>query len=138
MMSAEKRKVDETAKELRASLPITASSHASSLQSDDETHEQLTRSVKQARTTKTEVETLPDVSFLFRKGHCVHQRNGFLQVRMAGVRESNKKKLLKKKDGKRNLHFASCLPEVQSCYQRDESCRMEKVDEYQCRCYFDG
>ena len=36
MTSAEKRKVDGTAKEFRASLPITASSRASSLRPDDE------------------------------------------------------------------------------------------------------
>ena len=101
-------------KQLRALLPITASSHASSLRLDDETQEQLARSSKQARTTKTGVETLQDVSFLFQKGHCEHQRNGFLQVRMAGMRRSNKKKLLKKKDGERNLHFASCPLEVQA------------------------
>ena len=117
LTSAEKRKKahkDESAKVLRALLPITASSHASSLRLDDETQEQLARSSKQARTTKTGVETLPDVSFLFQKGHCEHQRNGFLQVRMAGMRRSNKKKLLKKKDGERNLHFASCPLEVQA------------------------
>ena len=99
---------------LRALLPITASPHASSLRLDDETQEQLTRSVKQARTTKTEVAKLQDVSFLFQKGHCEHQLHGFLQVRMAGMRRSNKKKLLKKKDGERNLHFASCPLEVQA------------------------
>ena len=76
--SAEKRKVDETAKELRA---------PSSSRPADETHEQLTRSTKQARTAKKGVETLQDVSFLFQKGHCEHQRNGFLQVRMAGMRK---------------------------------------------------
>ena len=114
MTSAEKRAVNETAKELRASLPITTSSHVSSLRLDDETHEQLTRSVKQTRTTKAEFETLQDVSFQFQKGHCDHQRNGFLQVRMVGMRQSNNKKQLKKKDGERNLHFASCPPEVQA------------------------
>ena len=69
--SAENRKKthkDESAKVLRALLPITASSHASSLRLDDETQEQLARSPKQARTTRTGVETLPDVSFLFSKG----------------------------------------------------------------------
>ena len=55
-------------KELRALLPITASSQASSLRPDDEAREQLTRSLKQARTTSTGVETLQDVSFLFKKG----------------------------------------------------------------------
>ena len=64
MSSAEKRKVDETAKSLRASLPRTTLPHASSLRPDDETHEQLTRSAKPARTAKTENETLQDVSFL--------------------------------------------------------------------------
>ena len=68
MTRAEKRKADETAKELRASLPIAGSSHASSLRLDDETQEQLVRSAKQARTTKTGVETLQDVSYLSKKG----------------------------------------------------------------------
>ena len=39
MMNAEKGRADETAKELRASLPITTCSHASSSRSDDETQE---------------------------------------------------------------------------------------------------
>ena len=53
--------------------------------------------------TKTGVETLQDVSFLYQKGHCEHQRNGFLQVRMAGMRQNNKKKLLKKKKKKKDV-----------------------------------
>ena len=68
MTSAGKRKVDETAKELRASLPKPASSHASSLRLDDETQEQLTRSGKQARTTMTGVEHLKMSLFFFKKG----------------------------------------------------------------------
>ena len=94
--SAEKRKeihMDESAKELRASMSITASSHASSSRPDDETKEQLVRSAKESRTTKTGVKALQDVSSMFQKGHHEHQRNGFLQLRTAGVR-SNKKKLL--------------------------------------------
>ena len=59
MTTAETRKVDETAKELRASLPITASPHARSSRSDDdETHGQFARSAKQARITKTEIAAL--------------------------------------------------------------------------------
>ena len=126
MTSAENRKEDETAKEFRASLPIATSSHVSSLRPDDETHEQLTRSVKQARTTKTRVETLQDVSFLFHKGDCEHQRNGFLQMRMAGMRQSNKKKPLEKKDGERNLHFASCPPEVQAALRETRRAEWKK------------
>ena len=128
MTSVEKRKeiqMDETAKELLASLPKGASPRASSLRSCDETQEQLIRSAKQARTTKKGIETLQDVYFLFQKGHCEHQRKGLLQVRMAGMRQSNKKKLLKKKDGERNLHFPSCPPDVQAA-RRDETRRMEK------------
>ena len=67
---AEKRKnvqTDETAKELRAPLPIAASSHASSLRPSDETQEQLVRSSKQARTGKNRVGTLQVVSYLFQK-----------------------------------------------------------------------
>ena len=86
----EKRKeiqMDETAKELRAMLPATDSSLASSLR-PDETQEQLERSSKQARTVMKGVETLQDVSYLFQKGHCEQQRNGFPQVKMAGMRKS--------------------------------------------------
>ena len=89
----EKRKeiqMDDTAKELRAMLLVTDSSLASSLRPSDETQEQLERSSKRTRTAKKEVETLQDVSYLFQKGHCEHQRNGF-QVRMADMRRSNKK-----------------------------------------------
>ena len=32
---------------------------------------------------------------------------------MAGMRKSDKKKVLKKKDGERNLHIPSCTPDVQ-------------------------
>ena len=49
-----------------------------------------------------------------KKGHCEHQRNGFLQVWMAGMRRSNKKNVLKQKDGESNLHFSSCTPDVQA------------------------
>ena len=54
------------------------------------------------------------------------------------MRKSNKKKLLKRKDGERYFHFPSCPPDVQGSPQRDEAHRMEKVDELQRRCYFDG
>ena len=111
-------KVKKTTKchatESRASLPITASSRASSPRLDHETQEQLGSSAQSARSTKTGVEMLRNVSFLFQIWYCEHQRNGFLQVRMAGVRQSSKNKLLKKKDGERNLRFASCPPEVQA------------------------
>ena len=73
-----------------------------------------------------EFETLQDVSYLFRKGHCEHQRNGFLQVRIAGMRKSTKKKVLKKKkDGERNLHFPSCTPDVQAAPRERETRRIE-------------
>ena len=113
----EKRKEirsDETAKESREPLPITDPSQPSLLKPSDETQEQLERSSKQARTAKKGLETLQDVSYLFQKGHCELQRNGFLQVRMAGMRKGNKKKVLKKMDGERNLHFPSCTPDVQA------------------------
>ena len=84
----EKRKdiqTDETAKEFRAPLPVTDSSLASSLRPCDETQEQHERSTKQARTVKKGVETLQDVSYVFQKGHCEDQRNGFLQMRIIGM-----------------------------------------------------
>ena len=77
----EKRKeilLDETAKELRALLPVTDSSHTISLRPFDETQEQPEQSSKQARTAKKGVEALQDVSHQFQKGRCEHQRNGFL------------------------------------------------------------
>ena len=40
---------------------------------------------------------------------------------MAGMRKSNKKKVLKKKDGDRNLQFPSCRPDVQAAL-RETSC----------------
>ena len=92
----EKRKdfgTDETTKELRAPLPVADSYHASSLIPADEMQEQLERS-SQARTARKGVETLQDVSYLFQKRRCEHQRNGFLQVKMAGIHKSNKKKVL--------------------------------------------
>ena len=101
-MNAEKRKVDETAKELRAPLPITTSSHASSSRLDDDTHEQPTCSTKQARITKTRAEAPQDVSFLF------------LQARMAGMRNGNEERMLMMKDDERKCYFAFCPPEMQT------------------------
>ena len=97
----EKRKdfqTDKTAKELRTTFPAADLSHASSLRPSYETQEQLERSSKQAVIARKEVERLQDVSHLFQKGHCEHQRNGFLQVRKAGMRKNKKKKVLKKKE----------------------------------------
>ena len=105
----EKRKdfqTDETQEELWALLPVTDSSHASSLRPSHETQEQLERSSKQARTVGKGVERLHDISYLFQKGH--HQKNEFLRARMAGMRK------LKKKDDGRTLHFPSCTPDVQA------------------------
>ena len=85
---AEKRKkiqMDETTKDIRVLLLLADSSLASSLRLSDETQEQLVRSSKQASTVKKGVETLQDVSYLFLKGQCEQQRNGFLQERKAGV-----------------------------------------------------
>ena len=87
----------------------------------DKTQKQLERSLKQARTARKGVETLQDLSYLFQKGHCEHQRNGFLQVRVAGMRKSIKKNTLKKKDGERNFHFPSCTPRCASRSQSDET-----------------
>ena len=84
--------MDETSKELRAPLPFADPSHKSLLRPSDETLEQPERSSKQARTAKKGSEALQDVSYLFQKKHCKNQRNEFLQVRMAGMRKSNKKK----------------------------------------------
>ena len=78
----EKRKgiqMDETAKELRAVSPVTDSSLASSSRPSGETQEQLERSSKQAGTVGKGVETLQDVSYLFLKGHCEHQRKDFFK-----------------------------------------------------------
>ena len=58
----------ETAKELRATLLSTYSSHAGSLKPSDKTQEQPERSSKQARTSKKGVEALQDVSYLFQRG----------------------------------------------------------------------
>ena len=53
--------------------------------------------------------------------------NGFLQVRIVGMRQNNKKKLLKKKkDGERNLHFASCPPEVQAALRETRRAKWKK------------
>ena len=71
----EEIQTDETAIELRALLPVTDSSLASSLRLSDERPEQLERSSKQASTAKKGVETLQDVSYLFLKGHREQQRN---------------------------------------------------------------
>ena len=63
--SAEQRKVDETAKEARAHLPLTTFSNASSARPENETHEQFTRFTIQARIARTRAEAPQDVSSTF-------------------------------------------------------------------------
>ena len=75
---------------------------------------------------------------LFWKGHCEHQRNGLLQVRLAGVRKSNKKKVLKKKkDGERNLHFPSCSPDVQDALRETRRTEWNKWMKFNAGVIFD-
>ena len=62
--SAERRKVDGTAEELRALLPRTTFSHANPTRLENEIHEQLTRFTIQARIARTRAEALRDVSLL--------------------------------------------------------------------------
>ena len=104
-VNAEKRKVDETAKELRAPLPITTSSRASSSRPDDEIYKQLTRSSKQARITKTRAEAAQDVSFLF------------LQAWVADMRGGNEERMMMMKEDQRTFYFAYCPPEMQTVSQ---------------------
>ena len=92
--SAEKRKVDETAKEVQALLPITTFSHASSTRSENETHEQLIRFVIQARIARTRAEALQDVS------------STFLRARMVDVHGENKERMLMTKNGEGKFYFA--------------------------------
>ena len=75
---------------------------------------------------QTEVEVLKDVSFLFQKANCEHQRNGFRQVRMAGMRKCAKKKMLKQKDGERNLHFSPCPPDAQAALRETRRVEWKK------------
>ena len=42
------------------------------------------------------------------------------------MRQSNKKNLLKKKDGERHLHFASCPPEVQAALRETRHAEWKK------------
>ena len=111
----EKRKdfqTDETAKVLRAPLFATDSSHCEFIETLCLNTRTARTISKQARTAKKGIEKLQDVSYLFQKEHCEHQRNGFLQVRMAGMGKSNKKKVLKKKDF--IVHFASPMCKLPS------------------------
>ena len=54
------------------------------------------------------------------------RRNGCLPVEMAGMRQSNRMILLKKKDGERNLHFSSCPPEVQAALRETRHAEWKK------------
>ena len=85
--SAEKRKLDETAEELRVPLPVTTFSHASSTRPENETYEQLTRFTIQARIARTRAEAPQDVS------------STFLRARMVDVHGENKERLLMTKNG---------------------------------------
>ena len=93
-MRAEKRKMDETAKELRALLPITTFSHASSTRPEDETHEQLARFTIQARIARMSAEASQDVSSMF------------LRARTVDVHGEDKEKMLGTKSGERKFYFA--------------------------------
>ena len=42
------------------------------------------------------------------------------------MRKSNKKKVLKKKDGERNLHFPSCMPDVQAALRKTRGTEWKK------------
>ena len=83
---------------MNETMPIASSSHASSLRFDDETQEHLRRFLQnEPEPQRRELKRFKYISFLFQKGHCEHLRNGFLQVVMAGMRQSNRMILLKKK-----------------------------------------
>ena len=45
---------------------------------------------------------------------------------MAGTCQSNRKELLKKKDGERNLHFPSCPPDVQAALRETRHAEWKK------------
>ena len=64
--------------------------------------------------------------FCSKQRHYKHQMNGMLQVRMVGMRQSNEKKLLKKEDGERNLHFPSCPPGVQAALRETRHAEWKK------------
>ena len=86
---AEKRKVDETAKELRTLVPLISFSQESSTRPESETHEQLTQSTIQARIARTRAEALQDVSSMF------------LRARMVDAPGEEKERTLTTKNGKR-------------------------------------
>ena len=45
---------------------------------------------------------------------------------MAGLRKSNTKKVLKKKDRERHLHFPSCSPDVQAALRETRRTELKK------------
>ena len=49
---------------------------------------------------------------------------------MAGVRQSNKKKLVKKKDCERNFPFAACSPQVQAALRETRCVEWKKVNDF--------
>ena len=51
---------------------------------------------------------------------------------MAGMRKSNKKQVLKKKDGERNLHFPSCTPDVQAAVRETRRIEWNKWIKFNC------
>ena len=104
--TAERRKTDETAKELRAPLPLTTFSHASSTRLEDETHEQHTRFTIQARIARTGAEAHQDVSSMF------------LRARMVDVHEENKERMLMTKKGERKFYFAHRSSKMQGVFKK--------------------
>ena len=113
-------------------------SHTTRLRRCGETQEPLKRSPKQARTAKKGDEALQDVSFLFQKGHCEHQRNGVIPERMAGLRKKQQEESAEEGGRRKKSSLPVLHARCASCPHRDETHRMEQVDEVQCRCYFDG
>ena len=65
------------------------------------------------------------------------RENGFLQGRMAGMRRSNKK-VLKKKDGERNLHMPSCAPDVQAALRETRRIEWNKWMKFNAGTIFHG
>ena len=92
--SAEKRKVDEKAKELRAPLPIITFSNANSTRLEHETYEQLTQCTIQARIARMRAAALQDVF------------STFLRAKIVDMHGENKERILTKENGEGNFYFA--------------------------------
>ena len=139
MSDSEEKKAIST--ELRVpAAPASSSKRSSS--SATPSGEGLSRHWKKTNTTGKGVATIEKIAYLFDEQDAKQNsdRVGFLQVRLVGPQKPKlprKQKVQRKKDGDKNLSFASCSPEIQKGLLNSRYEEWKKFEKYLDRA-FDG